>query len=107
MSAGDVLDLIKSNDVKYVDLRFTDTKGKEQHVSVPAAAADEDFFEDGKMFDGSSIAGWKSINESDMILMPGLRARSSLPGQARRGLPQVHRRGRHRVLRSGERILRV
>jgi glutamine synthetase len=70
MSAGDVLDLIKSNDVKYVDLRFTDTKGKEQHVSVPAAAADEDFFEDGKMFDGSSIAGWKSINESDMILMP-------------------------------------
>ena len=70
MSAGDVLDLIKSNDVKYVDLRFTDTKGKEQHVTVPAAAADEDFFEDGKMFDGSSIAGWKSINESDMILMP-------------------------------------
>mgnify|MGYP001814243884 FL=1 len=70
MSASDVLDLIKDNDVKYVDLRFTDTKGKEQHVSVPAAVADEDFFEDGKMFDGSSIAGWKSINESDMILMP-------------------------------------
>ena len=70
MSASDVLDLIKDNDVKYVDLRFTDTKGKEQHVSVPASVVDEDFFEDGKMFDGSSIAGWKSINESDMILMP-------------------------------------
>jgi glutamine synthetase len=70
MSASDVLKLIEDNDVKYVDLRFTDTKGKEQHVSVPTAVADEDFFEDGKMFDGSSIAGWKSINESDMILMP-------------------------------------
>jgi glutamine synthetase len=70
MSASDVLDLIKDNDVKYVDLRFTDTKGKEQHVSVPVSVVDDDFFEDGKMFDGSSIAGWKSINESDMILMP-------------------------------------
>jgi glutamine synthetase len=51
-------------------LRFTDTRGKEQHVSIPASQVDEDFFEDGKMFDGSSIAGWKGINESDMILMP-------------------------------------
>jgi glutamine synthetase len=70
MSAGDVLALIKDKDVKFVDLRFTDTKGKQQHVTLPSAQADEDLFEDGKMFDGSSIAGWKSINESDMILMP-------------------------------------
>ncbi len=70
MSASDVLKMIKDNDVKYVDLRFTDTRGKEQHVTLPASAIDEGFFEDGKMFDGSSIAGWKGINESDMILMP-------------------------------------
>jgi len=70
MSAKDVLKMIKDNDVKFVDFRFTDTKGKEQHVSVPAHTIDESLFEDGKMFDGSSIAGWKGINESDMILMP-------------------------------------
>jgi len=64
------LKMIKDNDVKWVDLRFTDTKGKEQHVSIPSSEIDEGFFEDGKMFDGSSIAGWKGINESDMILMP-------------------------------------
>ncbi|WP_448245272.1 glutamate--ammonia ligase [Thalassotalea agariperforans] len=66
----EVLDFIKENDVKFVDLRFTDSKGKEQHVSLPHHQVDEDFFEDGKMFDGSSIAGWKGINESDMVLMP-------------------------------------
>ncbi len=70
MSASDVLKMIKDNDVKYVDLRFTDTHGKEQHVTVPAHTVDESLFENGKMFDGSSIAGWKGINESDMILMP-------------------------------------
>ncbi|MCP4406712.1 MAG: glutamate--ammonia ligase [Gammaproteobacteria bacterium] len=70
MSPSDVLEMMKENDVKYVDFRFTDTKGKEQHVSVPTHSIDEDLFEDGKMFDGSSIAGWKGINESDMILMP-------------------------------------
>ncbi|MEC7149175.1 MAG: glutamate--ammonia ligase [Pseudomonadota bacterium] len=64
------LTLIKDNDIRWVDLRFTDTRGKEQHVSIPASQVDHDFFEDGKMFDGSSIAGWKGINESDMILMP-------------------------------------
>ncbi len=63
------LNLIKENDVKWVDLRFTDTKGKEQHVTFPAAAVDDDFME-GVMFDGSSVAGWKGINESDMILRP-------------------------------------
>ncbi len=64
------LNLIKENEARWVDLRFTDTKGKEQHVSIPATEVDDDFFEEGKMFDGSSIAGWKGINESDMILMP-------------------------------------
>ena len=70
MSIQRVLTLIKDNDVKFVDLRFTDTKGKEQHVTIPVSQIDTDFFEDGKMFDGSSIAGWKGINESDMVLMP-------------------------------------
>ena len=57
MSVENVLKLIKENDVKFVDLRFTDTKGKEQHVSVPVSQISEDTFEDGKMFDGSSITG--------------------------------------------------
>jgi len=70
MTPQEVLQLMKDKEVKFVDLRFADTRGKEQHVSVPAHSVDEDMFEDGKMFDGSSIAGWKSINESDMILMP-------------------------------------
>ena len=64
------LKLIKDSEARWVDMRFTDTKGKEQHVTIPASEVDEDFFESGKMFDGSSIAGWKGINESDMILMP-------------------------------------
>jgi glutamine synthetase len=67
---SDVLKIIKEKEVKYVDFRFCDTRGKEQHVTVPAKAIKEDIFTDGKMFDGSSIAGWKGINESDMILMP-------------------------------------
>ena len=70
MSAGDVLKMIKDNDVRFVDFRFTDTRGKEQHVTVPSHTVDESIFESGKMFDGSSISGWKGINESDMILMP-------------------------------------
>ena len=69
-TAQDVLDLISKESAKFVDFRFTDTRGKEQHVSVPSHTVDEELFEDGKMFDGSSIAGWKGINESDMILMP-------------------------------------
>lgn len=67
MSVENVLSLIQENEVKFVDLRFTDTKGKEQHVSIPAHQIDADFFEEGKMFDGSSVAGWKGINESDMV----------------------------------------
>ena len=70
MSAADVLSKINEYGVKFVDFRFTDTKGKEQHVSVPAHTIEDDTFTEGKMFDGSSVAGWKGINESDMILMP-------------------------------------
>ena len=70
MSTSDVLQMLKDRSVKFVDFRFTDTRGKEQHVTVPSHTIDEDVFENGKMFDGSSIAGWKGINESDMILMP-------------------------------------
>jgi len=65
-----VLKLIKDNEAEWVDFRFTDTRGKEQHVSFPAHTVDESTFETGKMFDGSSIAGWKGIEASDMILMP-------------------------------------
>ncbi len=68
--ANSVFDLIKEKDVAFVDLRFCDTLGKEQHVTMPASMVDEDLFEEGKMFDGSSIQGWKGINESDMVLMP-------------------------------------
>jgi len=66
----DVLKMVKENDVKFVDFRFTDTRGKEQHVTVPVKAFDEDKFENGHAFDGSSIAGWKGIQASDMLLMP-------------------------------------
>jgi 3-(hydroxyamino)phenol mutase len=67
---ADVLKMLKDNEVKFVDLRFTDTRGKEQHVSVPAKVFDMSKFEDGHAFDGSSIAGWKGIQASDMLLMP-------------------------------------
>lgn len=70
MTPADVLKMLKENDVRFVDYRFCDTRGKEQHVTVPASDVNEDAFEEGKMFDGSSISGWKGINESDMILMP-------------------------------------
>ena len=70
MSATDALKFIKDNEAKFVDFRFTDTRGKEQHVSVPAETVDEKTFVQGKMFDGSSITGWKGIDDSDMILMP-------------------------------------
>lgn len=70
MSVDSALSMIKEYSIAFVDLRFTDTKGKEQHVTIPAELVTESFFKGGKMFDGSSIAGWKSIDESDMILMP-------------------------------------
>jgi glutamine synthetase len=68
--AKSVLQLIKEKDVKFVDFRFTDPRGKWQHTAKTVAAVDESVFADGVMFDGSSISGWKAINESDMILMP-------------------------------------
>ncbi|HSF48263.1 MAG TPA: glutamine synthetase beta-grasp domain-containing protein, partial [Burkholderiales bacterium] len=70
MAVADVFKLIKDKEVKFVDLRFTDTRGKEQHVSVPAAKFTDEKFEHGHAFDGSSIAGWKGIQASDMLLMP-------------------------------------
>jgi glutamine synthetase len=76
---------VKDNEVKFVDFRFTDTRGKEQHVSVPISAFDEDKFTDGHAFDGSSIAGWKGIEASDMLLMPDANIRFHRPF-----LPRAH-----------------
>jgi glutamine synthetase len=70
MSVENVLKMMKDHAVEFVDLRFADLAGKQHHVSFPANTIDAGTFEDGKMFDGSSIAGWKGINESDMVLMP-------------------------------------
>ncbi|MBN9304202.1 MAG: type I glutamate--ammonia ligase [Devosia sp. 67-54] len=69
-TGNDILKRIKDEGIKYVDLRFTDPRGKLQHVTFDQTMIDEDIFEEGTMFDGSSIAGWKAINESDMVLMP-------------------------------------
>jgi len=69
-TVADVMNMVKESEVKFVDFRFTDTRGKEQHVSVPISAFDEDKFSGGHAFDGSSIAGWKGIEASDMLLMP-------------------------------------
>ncbi|MBT4701584.1 MAG: glutamine synthetase, partial [Rhodospirillaceae bacterium] len=68
-TADDVLKFIKDNDTPYVDLRFTDPRGKWQHLTMVSSFINSDSFEDGIMFDGSSIAGWKAINESDMSLI--------------------------------------
>jgi glutamine synthetase type I len=70
MSANDVLKMVKDREVKFVDFRFTDTRGKEQHVGVPVKVFGMEKFEEGHAFDGSSIAGWKGIQASDMLLMP-------------------------------------
>ncbi len=72
MNASQILDQIKEKDVKYVDVRFTDMRGKMQHVTFDIDLVDDEFLNDGTMFDGSSIAGWKAINESDMKLKPDL-----------------------------------
>ena len=74
MTAADILKLIKEKDVKYVDVRFSDMRGKMQHVTFDIDLVDEEFLTDGTMFDGSSIAGWKAINESDMKLRPDLKS---------------------------------
>ena len=70
MSADTVEKLIKDNKVDFVDLRFADVRGVQHHVTFPVNIVEPSLFEDGKMFDGSSIAGWKGINESDMVLLP-------------------------------------
>ena len=131
-----VLDLIKEHDVKYVDFRFTDPRGKWQHLAQHIATINEDCLTEGIMFDGSSIAGWKAINESDMILLPDcatavmdpfaaqpsarhllrragaadrpeLRPRPALDRQERRGLSEDHRHRRHALFRARGRVLRV
>ncbi len=68
--ADNLVKMMKEKDVEFVDLRFTDPRGKMQHVTFDKGMVDEDFFEEGQMFDGSSVAGWKTINESDMLLKP-------------------------------------
>ena len=70
MSLENVEKLIKDHKVEFVDLRFCDMKGVQHHVTFPKSIVDASLFEDGKMFDGSSISGWKGINESDMVLLP-------------------------------------
>ena len=67
-----ILEMIKENDIRFIDLRFTDTRGKWQHLTQAIVTVDEESLQEGFMFDGSSIAGWKAINESDMLLMPDL-----------------------------------
>lgn len=70
MDINAILKRLEEEEIRFVDMRFTDTNGKEHHFTYPANSIDEDFFEEGKMFDGSSIIGWKGIHNSDMILMP-------------------------------------
>ena len=70
--AKTIMEMIKENDISYVDLRFTDPRGKMQHVTQHIDTIDKESLAEGFMFDGSSIAGWKAINESDMKLMPDL-----------------------------------
>ena len=72
MSAGKTIKLMKEKEVEYVDLRFTDPRGKLQHLTMDGKMVDEKMLNEGVFFDGSSIAGWKAINESDMILKPDL-----------------------------------
>ena len=135
-TAKDVLKMIKDNDVKYVDFRFTDPRGKWQHVTFDVTMIEEETFAEGQMFDGSSIAGWKAINESDMCLMPdpatathrsvlrrdhavarlrraradhrrALQPRSARHRQEGRGHGQVDGHRRHHLLRSGSRVLHL
>ncbi len=85
-NSGDVLNLIKEQEVQYVDLRFTDPRGKWQHLAIDVGVIDEDTFVDGIMFDGSSIAGWKAINDSDMTLMPDIATATMDPFSAQTSL---------------------
>ena len=134
--AASLIEMIKEKEIEWIDLRFTDPKGKWQHLTMVSSVVDEDMLTDGFMFDGSSIEGWKAINESDMILMPDLDAtyidpfsatpmlilvcdivepstgaalcpRSAFDRQARRSLSEGQRHRRHRLHRPGSRILRL
>ena len=67
MAKSALLEAIEEHDIKFVDLRFTDIRGKEQHISLPASAIDETFLEEGKMIDGSSFSGWQKIHQSDWL----------------------------------------
>ena len=71
-NASEALKAFKDSGAKYLDLRFTDVKGKLQHLTMDGTVVDEDLLNNGVFFDGSSIAGWKAINESDMVLKPDL-----------------------------------
>ena len=93
-TAKNVMKMIKDNDVKYVDFRFTDPRGKWQHVTFDVSMIEEDTFAEGQMFDGSSIAGWKAINESDMNLMPDPPPRVSTRSSPRPRLVAGLRRAR-------------
>ena len=84
MTPADILKKIQDEEIKYVDVRFTDMRGKMQHLTFDIALVDDDFLTDGTMFDGSSIAGWKAINESDMKLRPDLTPPTSIPSISRR-----------------------
>jgi glutamine synthetase len=94
MTPQDVIKLVEEKEVKFVDFRFTDTRGKEQHVGVPVSSIRHGQVRDGHAFDGSSIAGWKGIQASDMQLMPdaGHRLHRSLHGRDHAGADL--RRGR-------------
>ncbi|HBI21427.1 MAG TPA: glutamine synthetase, partial [Legionella sp.] len=72
MSKTALLAAIKEHDAKFIDLRFTDTRGKEQHITIPVSAIDDDFIDNGKMIDGSSFKGWQKIHQSDLALLPDL-----------------------------------
>ena len=72
MNKNALLAAIKEHDAKFVDLRFTDTRGKEQHITIPVSAVSDDFIENGKMIDGSSFKGWQKIHQSDLALLPDL-----------------------------------
>ena len=92
MTPDDVLKLVKDKEVKFVDFRFTDTRGKEQHVTVPVKYFTKEKFEEGHAFDGSSIAGWKGIQASDMLLMPDATSRAHGPVHRRAGAQHQLRR---------------
>src|SRR5580765_1597689 len=71
---AEIKKLIQEHNIEFVDLRFTDLRGKEHHITIPKSKVDDDFFRYGKVFDGSSIAGWSVINKSDLVLVPDTSA---------------------------------